>query len=222
MKKILFIILISFSSIFAQSNTQDTLIVKSKKLKIIKSNWGAKLNIGISKYNYGTKTKKWLGNHYGPTFNLTLLYKNFRFGFGFKPWTVNPKEELSFNGNTLTTFAKLNPIKLELTLGYNFFLFSNINIESYLGYSNNSFHVINEDVIGKKYKITSTNGYTFGLNLYKDLFRFNPYDNMQVYLNFNYNFVDFSKVNSQLDKNFYGFIFGLSFQGWFTSVEVLD
>jgi hypothetical protein len=224
MEKILTIIfLLSILSVcYSQTNFQDTLIIESKTFKIIKSDWGARFNLGISKFNYGDKTAEWLGNHASPDLNLSILYKNYRFGIGFKPWTVNPKSELEFNGDTLTTFANLNPIKFEFLFGYNFSDLEYVNIEPYIGYLINSFEVINEDVLQKKYDIPTQSGFTIGISVYKELIDFNPYDNLQLFINTNYNFVDFSKVNSALDNNFWAFEIGITYQSWFTRTEIIE
>ena len=224
MKKLIFTFFISslFTVCLAQNNVKDTLIVESKTFKIIKSDWGARLNVGASRFNYGEKTAGWLDNHYSPDFNLSLFYKNYRFGFGFKPWTVNPKTELQFDGDTLTTFAELNPIKFEFLFGYNYSDLEYVNIEPYIGFLINSFVVINEDVLKKKFDIPSQNGLTIGFSIYKKLFDFNLYDNIQLFVNTNYNFVDFSKVNPNLDSNFWAIEIGISYQSWFTSIELIE
>ena len=224
MKKILSLIfLVSILSVsYSQNNVQDTLVIESKTIKIIKSDWGARFNLGVSKFNYGAKTAGWLGNHAGPDLNLSIFYKNYRFGIGFKPWTVNPESELDFNGDTLTTFADLNPIKFEFLFGYNFNDLEFINIEPYVGYLINSFIVINEDVLQKKFDIPTQGGFTIGVTVFRKLFEFNPYDNFQIFINTNYNFVNFSKVNPSLDNNFWAFEIGISYQSWFTLTEIFD
>jgi hypothetical protein len=219
---LLLLCLVQFTTVcFSQNNNQDTLIIQTKTIRIINSNWGGRFNLGISSYNYGEKTSAWLGNHGGPDFNLAVCYKDFRFGFGFKPWTVNPKSELIFNNDTLTTFAKINPLKFEFLVGYNLSELQYINIEPYIGFVTNSFVVINEDVLHTKYDIPTENGLTLGLSIYKPIFEYDPFESLQLFINSNINLVNFANINTNLDKNFWSFEIGLSYQGWFTKKEIL-
>ncbi|HEX2868160.1 MAG TPA: hypothetical protein VHO03_14035 [Ignavibacteriales bacterium] len=215
------ILSVCFSKTIYRDSLQDTIIVKSENIRIIKSDWAYRFNAGISKYNYGPKTAAWLGNHYGPDINFSIYYKNFRAELGFKPWTVNPNSELTFKNDTLSTFAELNPIKTEITIGYNLSYPHYFDIEPYIGYLHNSFVVINEDELKKKYDIPSKGGLTIGCSIFKEIFEYSPYQKLQLFFNSNYNFSDFSKVNSALDSNFMAFEIGISFQGSFVHIDVL-
>src|SRR5690606_15321916 len=100
-----------------------------------RTNAGLRVEIGFSKYYYNTATENWLGNHGGPNFNFILTINKFNIGLRFKPWTVNPKSDLTFRNDTLSRLAELNPVKIDYYLGYSIDLKNNISLEPYLGYS---------------------------------------------------------------------------------------
>ena len=210
------IILILFcKSLLAQKVPNDTLSIKFKQIDVVRTSWGLEVGFGISKFTYDIGTKGWLGNHTSPDIKFTLFCENISFGFNFKPWTVNPAKELIAGGDTLSTFADLNPIKIELNIGYNYNLTNTISLQPYIGYLNSSFHVINEDVLKKKFSIASQPGITIGSNINKYL-EFKPYQYTVIYLNLNYDFSDYTKIHSSLGKKFYAMEMGVAFKGWFT------
>lgn len=133
-----------------QKGTKDSLpsyrIIRCEK----KSKIGFSFELGASHYWYNQKTEDWLGNHFGSNFNFILVYDKLNFGFRFKPYTLKPKKELQFCGETLTSKAELNPIKMDFYIGYSFD-FDCISIEPYLGISKNSFVIINEEELNNNF-----------------------------------------------------------------------
>lgn len=72
-----------------------------------------RFDVGVAGYYYRGETKDWLGDFYGPNFGMSLSYNKISLGARFKPWTLNPRKELSFNDTNLPLTAKLNPIKID-------------------------------------------------------------------------------------------------------------
>ena len=179
-----------------------------------RSKFGARIEIGISSYYYTQKTRNWLGNHGGPNFNFILTYDKFNFGFRFKPWTVNPGEELLFDNSLLPKYADLNPIKLDFYIGYSFD-FKHISLEPYLGLSRNIFTVINEGELQETFSIPSVTGFINGVTVNK-YFRIKKYEYISVFANVGYSIVDYTKVHNTLGKNYFEWSLGIAYKGFFT------
>jgi hypothetical protein len=178
-----------------------------------RSKLGARIEFGISRFYYNQKTKDWLGNHGGPNFNFILVYDKFNFGFKFKPWTVNPNEELSFDNKILSKYEKLNPIKLDFYIGYSFDFNYNISLEPYLGLSRNIFTVINESDLQETFSIPNVTGFINGITVNK-YFRINKYEYLSVFSSFGYSIVDYTKVHNSLGKNYFEWSLGIAYKGF--------
>ena len=190
---------------------------KLKPYKVIecrtRSFLGFRVEIGISNYYYGTMTKKWIGNHIGPNFNFILTIDRINLGFRFKPWTVNPQKELAFNGQTMPTNAKLNPIKLDYYIGYSFDFKYLLSIEPYIGYNRSLFVVINEDELKQEFKLNKTGGLLIGTTINK-YFNFNEYKYLTLFCSFGYGFVDYKKIHPDLDYGYFEWNVGIALKGF--------
>ncbi len=180
-------------------------------------NFGVRFEVGISRYFYNKKTKDWLGNHGGPNLNLILTYNKINVGIRFKPWTVNPKSELAFNGDTLPIYSELNPIKNDFFVGYSLDFKKNISIEPYLGITKTSFNVINEDELNKVYAIPKAYGFLLGATLNK-YFEIQDYQYIAVFVNIGYSLVDYKKINSNLGIGYADFTIGVAYKGFFKNL----
>jgi hypothetical protein len=232
------IVLILFSIHFLQSPGQkydgeticfgDTVSVHSHQSmrNIIDSNYsykvitcrkqsivGMRFEIGVSKYYYNTKMAEWIGNHGGPNFNLILTIDKFNVGIRFKPWTVNPKTGLVFNNDTLPGYAKLNPVKIDYYLGYSFDFRHNLSVEPYVGFSNTRFSVINEDVLKKTFTIPKAKGFIAGVTGNK-YFKIKNHEYVSVFAGVGYAFVDYRKVNKNLDMGYFEWTVGIAYKGF--------
>ena len=186
-----------------------------KILRCISSSpFGLRLGIGYSRFNYNDGTSDWIKNHAAPDFNISLAIENANLGFRFKPWSTNPKKSLDINGESLPILAKLNPVKLDYYISYNFNLQNNIALEPALGYSKSLFIVINEDDLGKEFNIPSIGGLMTSFTLSKYLrFKYNEF--FAIYGNVEYAFIDYSKLNPDLGKGYFNWTIGLAFKGYF-------
>jgi len=178
-----------------------------------RSDLGFRVEIGISKYYYGTKTKDWIGNHIGPNFNFILTIDKFNFGFRFKPWTVNPQKELTFSGQNLPTNAKLNPVKLDYYLGYSFDFNYLLSIEPYLGYNRSLFIVINEDELNQKFTFNKTGGILLGTTINK-YFKFSEYKYVTLFCSFGYGSVNYEKIHPDLDNGCFEWNLGVALKAF--------
>lgn len=185
----------------------------------IKRKTGARFEFGISSYYYGDKTSNWLGNHGGPNFNFIFLYDKVNIGFRFKPWTINPISELSFNEVLLPTYARLNPIKIDYYIGYSFDFRGNISLLPCIGYNRSIFTVINEDELQQIYSIPSVGGVTMDLTFdkYFDLGEFNYFS---IFGRIGYTFIDYSNVHDELDSGLFEWNLGIAFKGFFTKFKI--
>lgn len=174
---------------------------------------GMRFEIGVSKYYYNTKMVEWIGNHGGPNFNLILTIDKFNVGIRFKPWTVNPKTSLVFNNDTLHEYAKLNPVKLDYYLGYSFDFRHNFSVEPYLGLSHTRFSVINEDELNKTFSIPNAKGFIVGVTC-NEYFKIKNHEYVSVFAGLGYAFVDYRKVNKNLDIGYFEWTVGIAYKGF--------
>ncbi len=175
---------------------------------------GLRIDIGISHYYYNAPTRAWLGNHGGPSIGFVLAIRHWNVGFRFKPWTVNPKQNLVFNSDTLSELAKLNPVKLDYFLGYSFDFKYNISIEPYIGYSKTVFAVINEDEIKAKFSIPTANGIIGGLSINK-YFKLKEAEYIGIFANLGYSFVDYKATHKSLGLGYSEWTIGVAYKGFF-------
>lgn len=180
----------------------------------MRSKFGVRLEIGISKYYYDQKTSNWIGNHFGPTFNLYFSYDKFNIGARFKPFTVNPNEELNFNNQILNKNAKLNPNKIDYVIGYSFNHQTNFTIEPTIGYSLAKFVVINQKEINQSFSFPNIGGLIIGITINK-YFRIKEIEYIAFFISTNYCFIDYSIIHPNLGKNYFELNFGLALKGFF-------
>ncbi|MBP1644485.1 MAG: hypothetical protein H6Q16_60 [Bacteroidetes bacterium] len=206
-------ITIDTNLVIFRKNTIDSLnpyrvIICEKKSKL-----GYRFELGAYHYWYNKNTQDWLGNHFSPNVSFSIVYNKFNLGFRFKPWTVNPKHELQFGGETLTKEANLNPIKMDFYFGYSFD-FDVLSIEPYLGVSKNSFIVINEEELNKNFSIPNVVGFINGITFNK-YFKIKKYKYISVFGNVGYCIVPFNKVHENLSNNYFECSIGIAYKGFF-------
>jgi len=190
---------------------------KQESYKIIqcrtRSKVGFRMDIAVSNYYYGDITTRWIGQHAGPNFNFILVFDKLNFGFRFKPWTINPKKEMEFNGQTLPTSAKLNNIRLDYYVGYSFDFEKLISLEPYAGYNWTSFRVINEDELNQEFSFNKTGGLIIGTTLNK-YFKLKDYGYISVFGTVGYGFVDYDKVHPDLDNGYFEWNLGVAMKSF--------
>jgi len=203
----LFLIFFSQNLLFCQENktvsSKDS-IYKSKLLINFKN------EIGITSYYYDTKTTDWLGQHISPNFSFVIAVNNFNIGFRFKPWTINPKKELYFNGVVLPEYSELNVIKSDFFFGYSINYKMKISFEPYVGYNKSSFYVINQDVLKQVYSIPKTGGIITGITLNK-LIKVKKEKYIGFYGSIAYSFTNFVNVNQNLDNGYIEWTLGIAY-----------
>ena len=211
----------------------DTVLVRRDRIHLIKtlsdtspykalkcsrvSDYGWRLDLGISAYRYKNRTSDWLGNHPGPLLGLALAYKKFSLGWKIKPWTLNPGTELSFTNDTLTKKAKLNPNKLDFYAGYSIDLKYNISIEPYAGWTKNIFYVINNEELNKTFRIPNANGFITGMVINK-YFRLKEFQFLSAFIHFGYAHTDFSKTHPHLDKGYVEYSLGIAYKCFYKRI----
>jgi hypothetical protein len=177
------------------------------------SKLGIRVELGFNHYRYNTKTENWLGNHNGPLLGLTIAYGDFNVGVKFKPATIRPKQNLDFNGEQLTSDAKLNPNKIDYDLSYSLNFRHNISLEPYIALTANSFVVINEKELGKSYHINKTKGLTAGVTLNKYL-HLRDFQFLSVFARYGYGLTNFKTVNPNLGAGYSDIAIGIAYKGF--------
>jgi len=180
-----------------------------------RSQAGFRMDIAVSNYYYGDKTTSWIGQHGGPDFNFILVVNTLNFGFRFKPWTIDPKKEMLFNGQVLPTTAKLNNVRIDYYAGYSLDFEKLISVEPYVGYNQTSFLVINEDELKQAFSLEKTGGLIVGATLNK-YFRLKNYRYLAVFGTAGYGFVDYKKVHPDLDNGYFEWNLGVAVKAFGT------
>lgn len=180
-----------------------------------RSNVGFRMDIAVSNYYYADNTTSWIGQHGGPNFNFVLVVNKFNFGFRFKPWSIDPKKEMDFNGKILPTTASLNNIRLDYYVGYSLDFEKLISVEPYVGYNRTSFLVINEDELNQEFSFNKTGGLIVGTTLNK-YFRIKEYEYISVFSTVGYGFVDYKKIHPDLDNGYFEWNLGVAYKGFAT------
>ncbi len=195
----------------------DTLNQKPYRIILCRtrSNVGFRAEIGFSNYYYRKQTTSWIGQHSSPNFNFILTIDKLNFGFRFKPWTINPKKEINFEGQTIPTTAKLNSIKLDYYIGYSLDFEKLISIEPYIGYNRSSFIIINEDEINKEFSFVKSGGLIIGTTLNK-YFKIKEAKYISVFGTAGYGFVNYEKIHPDLDNGYFEWNIGVSYKGFLT------
>jgi hypothetical protein len=180
-----------------------------------RSNIGFRFDIAVSNYYYGKNTTNWLGQHGGPNFSFILVVDKLNFGFRFKPWTIDPKKEMIFDGKILPITASLNAIKLDYYVGYSIDFDKLISVEPHLGYNRSSFIVINEDDLNQTFTFDKTGGPIIGATFNK-YFKLKDYEYLSLFGTVGYTFVNFEKVHPDLDNGYFEWNLGIAYKGFIT------
>ena len=136
--------------------------------------------------------------HVFSSIGFILVIDRLNFGLRFKPWTITPKKELEFAGNTLAKNAKLNNIKVDYYVAYSMDLDKLFSIEPYLGYSQTTFLVINEDELEEKFPTKKLGGLVSGITLNK-YFKVKRHEYFVAFATLGYNTINFEKMHPDLD-----------------------
>lgn len=139
------------------------------------------------------------------------------FGFRFKPWSIDPKKEMEFNGQTLPTTARLNNIRLDYYVGYSLDFEKLISLEPYAGYNRTSFLVIVEDKLNQEFTFNKTGGLIIGTTVNK-YFKLKDYGYISVFGTVGYGFVDYKKVHPDLDNGYFEWNVGIAYKGFLTQL----
>jgi hypothetical protein len=190
---------------------------KQERYKIVpcqtRAKIGLRVGFAVSNYYYGNKTTSWIGQHGGPNLNINLVVDKLNFGIKFKPWTINPRKELEFNGQILPTHAKLNNIRLDYYIGYSFDFENLFSLEPFAGYNYTSFRVINEDELNQDFDMNKTGGVILGTTLNK-YFKLKDYGYLSVFGTIGYGFVNYDKVHSDLDNGYMEWSLGVAWKSF--------
>lgn len=196
----------------------DSISNSSKEYKALKclkrSNFGMRFGLGFSSFKYDDNTKDIIGNHGGANFNLSFSYDKWNLGVRFKPWTVNPKQEITVNNKTLPKFADVNVIKLDYYIGYSFDFKKLYSVEPYIGYNNSLFVVINEDELRDTFSFDNkASGLIFGTTFNK-YFEFQDFNYISVFVDLGYSTTNLSDIHPTLGKGYFEFSIGVAIKGF--------
>lgn len=180
-----------------------------------RSNFGLRVEMGLSRFYYAPKTTLWLGTHFGPHFLLGANYNRLTLGIRFQPMTIEPQSVLAFNGLDLTSEAELNRNMAIFQLGYSFDLSKLVSVEPFVGWNSTSFLVINEEDLQKQYDFPKANGLAIGLTLNKYI-QVSEFGYMAVFVTVGRGFLDFNQVHPSLERGYFDWTAGIAFKGFLT------
>lgn len=191
----------------------DTTIHFQEPYKIVecwtRSNIGLRLELGVSNYYYGERTKSWIRQHGGPNFSFSIAVDKLNFGIRFKPWTIEPAKEMVFDGQTLPTNASFNNIRFDCYVGYSLDFKNLISLEPYAGYNRTMFILLNEKDIGHAVPFKNTGGLIIGATLNK-YFNMKDYEYLSLFGSAGYGFVNYKKVHPELDNGYFEWTLGIA------------
>ena len=197
------------------ANTDTTFIVNANPrfdLQVHRTNWGASLFFSLNKFFYDNKTTEWLPSHGGPCFDAAIMYKSFNLIGEFRPWTVNGKKDMVFEGDTLFTYLRFNDCKANILVSYNYYLLHRLSIEPFIGIGFIIISAIDEEKAKKTFNIPGTNGLILGTD-FNFAIRKTFSTEFPLRLGFRYSIVDFSNIHSGLGKNYSSIDIGIGFRG---------
>ena len=174
-----------------------------------RSNIGLRMELGVSNYYYGERTKSWMRQHGGPNFSFSLAVDKLNFGVRFKPWTIEPAKEMVFDGQTLPTNASFNNIRFDYYVGYSLDFKNLISIEPYAGYNRTMFILLNEKEVGHDVSFNNTGGLIIGATLNK-YFKMKDYEYLSLFGSAGYGFVNYEKVHPDLDNGYFEWTLGIA------------
>jgi hypothetical protein len=174
---------------------------------------GGSIALGINHVWYGGATDAWIANHGGGRLYADFIVKNWVVAGSFSPWTVKPRKDLVVGTDTVYRYLKVNPVKLNLALGYIFDIRGLFQVEPAIGYTNAIFSAIDAaKKLNKNIDIPSSGGLLLELNLTRRLFgtkaRF-----FGVRMGGAVGLVDFSGTHASLGSNYYSLSATLIFRG---------
>jgi hypothetical protein len=177
------------------------------------SKWGIRAEVGRSSYRYTTATNRWLGKHAGGSFALHVAYGKWNVGARAVLTSTNPQMPLTVDGQTLPTAARLNPAKIEYSIGYTQHIVANICTEPFIGITSNKFYVTNEDTLKAHYQIPQVNALTMGIGLHK-YFTVAKYQYVCAFVRYAHCFANFAKVNPTLGRGYNEWTAGIAFKAF--------
>ncbi len=201
----------------------DTIHVNYRNMRSIKtihydaflcscvSKWGIRAEIGRSSYQYSSATSRWLGGHAGGSFALHVAYGKVNVGARAVLATTKIQMPMQVDGQTLPTDAKLNPPKVEYSVGYTQHIVANFCVEPFVALTSNKFYVTNEDTLKTHYQIPQVNALTMGIGLHK-YFTVAKYQYICTFVRYAHCFANYAKINPTLGRGYNEWTAGIAFK----------
>ncbi len=193
-----------FKSHYLFSN--DTVVKKGIKFRV--TNFAVQINVGAAKYLNDSKTEKCFGNYWNEPVEGFLYYKNYFFGGTSSSSTINVKDTLYLKGEKLNKDQPLRIFRSGIFIGYDINLPHKFSIAPYGGMVTTSFFPEHSD------NNFYSPGFSLGCFLNK-LIPLRPRRYLVIFVNGNFNQVNYSKFSSSLGNNFYSVSFGVGYKAWF-------
>lgn len=163
--------------------------------------------------NFG-KTGDWINKGNGN--ELTLIgigYKNIYLNLSYKYFNgLKSEKVMNIEDYIFPTTAEYRNVFMNLTTSYEYEILQRLYIEPQIGWVRSyiTSNVVDEN--RNEIEIKKANGLLFGTNLTKYIKLYNKFY-IGLYANVNYNFINYSKVSSDLGGNTFGYSFGLLIKG---------
>ena len=175
-------------------------------------NWSVKFGGGYASTVTFGATNDWWGNSNGPMIFAGLGFKNIHLNASYKYFSEEIKSSLVYNNYILPKDATIRMVHFELTTSYEKEIAYRFFIEPYAGYLQNHITSNIVDNQGNEFDIENIHGATFGVNLIKYI-KILEGGFLGFYFNLGYDFINFKKLNPDLNNNSFGYAFGVVLKG---------
>lgn len=196
---LIFLIQIFNCSVFAQLDNYD---------------WSFKFGWGLPTFQNFGNTKEWIKKGTGNEIILgSLGYKNVHINLSYKYFTgLRSENVITFKEYQFPNTAEYRKVFMNLTLSYEYELISRLYIDPHIGWVRA--HVTSNvvDNQGNEIELNNADGLMIGTNLIQ-YFRIIKKGYLGLFVNVNYNMINYKSISAELGGNTLGYGFGFFMKG---------
>jgi len=225
--KTISVLLVSFfisMSLYSQTIISDTAIVvkeRSQSYYYIRKPWAFEAGVALTALIYDSKTVLWMNDVLTSSYKLEVERENIFFSTNFHLYNTSTTDDIVINHQKIIEGTNMNSLKYSFKLGYRFNLAWKTTVHTSLGIVKSDFIVLTKDYWGNSCKIPSQMGYlvNVGINQY---FKMAPHYYCLLFLDYNLNYSNYSKLSSDLGNTFHSIDFGIAFKFWNRKQVLMD
>jgi hypothetical protein len=187
------------SSVFAQLDRYD---------------WSFKFGWGLPSFRHTGDTKEWIEKGSGSEIILgSLGYKYVHLNLSYKYFNGLVSDNVNiFEGYQFPITATYRQVFMNLSLSYEYELIRRIYLEPQIGWVRTHLTSNVVDNNGDEIELNKADGLTIGTNLTKYI-KIMKKGYLGVFVNINYNMIDYKAISNDLGGNTFGYGFGFVIKG---------